>query len=437
MSKISQFTQRKVSGPLFLITAMVSTFGAYFCVYAFRKSFAAAQYEDASDWHEINFKIAIIVAQVIGYALSKFVGIKLISEMKPHQRPRLLIGLVLLAELALVAFGFFKDAGWSLFWLFLNGLALGMMWGIVFSYIEGRRSTELLGAVLCSSFIISSGAVKSVGSWLMNHWAVQDYWMPATTGLLFLGPLFLFTLLLEKLPAPTPKDQAQRTRRDAMDGTGRRQFFWTFSGGLIPLIICYTIVTAYRDFRDNFAAELWTALDYDGVSYIFTLSELPIAFGVLIMLAACWRIQSNGKAFLLYHAIILAGCLLVGIATFMFQLQLLRGDYWMVLVGAGLYMAYVPFNAILFDRMIAAFRYTATAGFLIYVADSWGYVGSVSILLYKNFGQTELNWLEFFVPLSYGMAGLGSLMTLGSWAYFAHKLRVRPLLDTPAATPQP
>lgn len=47
--------------------------------------------------------------------------------------------------------------------LFANGLGLGMIWGLVFGFLEGRRLSEVLGAMLCASFILASGGVKSVG----------------------------------------------------------------------------------------------------------------------------------------------------------------------------------------------------------------------------------------------------------------------------------
>jgi len=417
------FSIRRAEGARFMAAAMLASFGAYFCVYAFRKPFAAAQYADAQDVGPLDFKIAIIIAQVLGYALSKFAGIKLIAEMTPRSRPYMLLGFVLASGLALAGFGYARDHYASLLFLFLNGLMLGMLWGIVFSYLEGRRATEVLGAVLCSSFILSSGAVKSVGSWLMRAHAIPEYWMPAATALLFLGPLLLFTLLLEALPPPSPADEASRTERRPMDGPARRQFFSRFQGGLLLLIVCYMLVTAYRDFRDNFAAELWDALGYADASFIFTWSEAPIALAVLALMAAARQVTSNARAFLLYHAIIVAGCLLVGLATLAFQQGRLRPDWWMMLVGAGLYMAYVPFNGLLFDRMIAAFRSAATAGFLIYVADAWGYIGSVSVLLYRNFGQSRLQWLEFFTLFSYGIAVLGAAAAVASWLYFARKLK--------------
>ncbi len=75
--------------------------------------------------------------------------------------------LIFLSWLALVLFALIP-APWNVFTMFLNGLPLGMIWGLVFGFMEGRRTSEVLGAILCASFIVSSGAVKSVGKLLMR-----------------------------------------------------------------------------------------------------------------------------------------------------------------------------------------------------------------------------------------------------------------------------
>ena len=57
--------------------------------------------------------------------------------------------------------------------MFLNGLPLGMIWGLIFGFLEGRRTTEFLGSILCASFIVSSGVVKAVGAWLLVWWSTS------------------------------------------------------------------------------------------------------------------------------------------------------------------------------------------------------------------------------------------------------------------------
>ena len=66
--------------------------------------------------------------------------------------------------------------------MFFNGLALGCMWGVIFSFIEGRRVTDMLASLLGISMVISSGAAKSLGLFVMDHWQVSEFWMPALIG---------------------------------------------------------------------------------------------------------------------------------------------------------------------------------------------------------------------------------------------------------------
>jgi hypothetical protein len=81
-------------------------------------------------------------------------------------------------------------------------------------------------------------------------------------------------------------------------------------------------------------------------------------------------------------------------------------------------MAYTPVNAVLFDRLVAASGRVANAGFLIYVADAFGYVGSVALLLWRNFGAASLDWLQFFTRGAYFTSIAGTLLTIMAAVYF-------------------
>ena len=96
---------------------------------------------------------------------------------------------------------------------------------------------------------------------------------------------------------------------------------------------------------------------------------------------------------------------------------------WMISVGFGLYICYVPFNCIFFDRMIATFRIKGNAGYFIYVADAFGYLGSMTVLLYKNFGQPNLSWLKFFINSSYFISVTGIIISILSLIYFKKKYK--------------
>jgi hypothetical protein len=254
-------------------------------------------------------------------------------------------------------------------------------------------------------------------------WGVSEAWMPAATGALFLVPIMLFTWLLAQLPPPSEADERERLRREPMDGAARRRFFMSVAPGLVLLTLAYVLLTAYRDFRDNFARELWDALGYADQPEVLTTSEIPVALGALAAVAMCMVIRNNRVALLAIHAALLFGAVLVGVSTLFFELGLLGPAAWMVLVGVGLYVGYVPYNCVLFDRMIPAVGHVGTAGFLIYVTDAFGYLGSVVLLLYKNFGQPKLSWLAFFRSFSHATAWFGALLFVASTLYFAWRTR--------------
>jgi hypothetical protein len=65
----------------------------------------------------------------------------------------------------------------------------------------------------------------------------------------------------------------------------------------------------------------------------------------------------------------------------------------------------------------------STVGFIVTLADWYGYLGSVAVLLYKNFGQAQLSFREFFVYGCYGLSGLYILLTLMSYASFRAKYK--------------
>ena len=393
------------SARLMAVWAMLAAFSTYFCMYAFRKPFAVGTFDGDAvipGLPEMDLKILYILAQVIGYAASKFLGIKVVSEMPAAKRAQTIGLFIGVAWLALLLFAVLP-APWGALALVLNGLPLGMIWGLVFGFLEGRIVSDLLGAGLCASFIVASGFVKSVGKWVMAA-GVTEAWMPFATGAVFLPPLAGCLWMLSQIPDPTEEDVAERTERKPMTGDDRRSFFADYALGLSLLVLGYVVLTAYRDFRDNFAVEIWDALGYADEPAILTTAEVPVAVGSLIAVALLVRINNNRRALLAVHGLMLSGALLTGASTVLHEADLISSAAWMVSVGIGLYLGYVPVNCVLFDRLIAVVGRAATAGFLIYVADASGYVGSVALLLYKNFGQPTLSWLEFFTSFSYGMS---------------------------------
>lgn len=425
MNAITRAVER--AGTFWLgVYALAAAFSTYFSMYAFRKPFAVATYDGMEGWgFAVDFKIAIVIAQVLGYALSKLIGVKIVSEAPPHRRAVMILTFIAAAWGALILFAVLP-ANWKLLAIFMNGLPLGMIWGLVFAYLEGRRMSDIIGAGLCASFIVSSGVVKGVGRWLIVDQNVPEVWMPALTGLIFLPILAISVFFLSLTPAPSKADHAARKARVPMTAALRKAFFLKYALGLILLILAYVVLTALRDFRDNFAVEIWTAVGYADTPEIFVLSELPVAAFALAFLGATFLIRSNRQAVLTHHWIILSGAVMVIAATFGFQTGAIGPMIWMIAVGAGIYVGYVPYNCILVDRMTAASSTAGNAAFFMYLADTSGYAGSVGLMLYKNFGTPDLEWLSFFVGFCYVGALIVALSVTASFLYFRRALATGP-----------
>ncbi len=401
--------------------AAVTVFLTYTMVFGFRKSFTVATF-DGITVAGYSYKTILVICQMLGYMLAKFYGIKYISELKRHGRGQIIMLLTLIAWLSWLFFAL-VPAPYNIVFLFINGFPLGMLWGVVFSYVEGRRSTDFIGATLAVSFIFASGFVKTVGAWLMLNFGITEFWVPFYTGLVFAAPLLLFVYLIEKIPSPDDKDIAYRMARVPMLGQDRINFIRIFLPGLVACILIYAFATIFRDMRDNFSAEMWKEMGFFDKPEIFATTETPITIIILLLIGSMVLIKDSFKALMLSHFFIGLGFIIAGFSSYLFINQNMPPIWWMTLVGLGLYMVYIPFNSVFFDRLIAAFKHTGNVGFLIYLADSFGYVGSVGVMMSKEIFKVQLNWVTFFSNSVIWLSLAGLALTIFSSFYFYAKYR--------------
>lgn len=434
----------RAPGPAFNVYAVAAAFSTYFCMYAFRKPFAAASYSafpeirplgaypafqaffsdlpslDFLGW-ALTFKVAAVISQILGYATSKYAGIKFCSEAPYRRRALMIVLLIGAAELALLLFAVLPGL-WKLLALFLNGLPLGMIWGLVFGFLEGRRTSEVLGAGLSCSYIIASGYVKGLGEWWMGRGVPED-WMPFVTGATFLAPLWVAVFFLGKLPAPSREDEEARTKRVEMDGSMRWSFLRNNLLGIIPLLLLYFFLTAHRDVRDNFASEIWVDLGYGSAPSNFTVSENWITLGVLCGLALLMLVKRHRNAVVAVYGLMTLGVTLIGVTTLLYDTERISGRAFMTVVGLGMYLAYVPFGCVLFDRLQALLGSAGNAIYGIYLTDALGYTGAVMVMLYKDISSPALSFLDFFRGFSYVTSALCAVCFLVSLAAFLRRVR--------------
>ncbi|AUD06215.1 DUF5690 family protein [Spirosoma pollinicola] len=402
----------------FMLFGATAAFCTYACMYAFRKGITAVTFEGMA-FAGISYKIWLVTAQVFGYAVSKGIGVKVVSEMSPGRRAVSLLFFVGFALLALLGFAL-VPAPYNIIFLFLNGLPLGMVYGTMIGFLEGRKQTDGLVAGLTASFIFASGFVKTVALTIRADWGVSEFWLPFVTGMLFVVPMLISVYALTLLPPPTAEDRALRTERKPMDGAERRAFVRNFRPGLVLLIASYVFLSAFRDFRDNFGPEILKDAGVENPG-IFAKTETLVALGILVVMALLQRVTQNFRAFALLNGLMLAGGALVGLSTYAYSTGALSAGNWFLLTGLGLYMAYVPCNGLYFERLIASFQYVSTVGFMVTLADWYGYLGSVGVLLYKNFGHANISYREFFMDGAYILSVVYGVLVIGSFIYFQRR----------------
>ncbi|WP_373522377.1 DUF5690 family protein [Aquiflexum sp.] len=414
LAKSSNFTMSLFAASMAFLT--------YSSMYAFRKPFAAATFE-GEVLFGMDLKVWLILAQTFGYMASKFYGIKMISELRPEKRAILIISLIGISWFGLLGFAILP-APFNILCFLVNGFPLGLIWGLVFHYLEGRKFTEMMGSILAVSFVFSSGLVKSIGKYLIDEWQVSEYWMPFWTGGLFVPILLISVILLNQTPPPTSQDITLRSARTPMSKAERKAFFNVFKPGIIILVLVYIVLTALRDLRDNFAVEIWEALDIVVSPALLTQTEIPITLFLLFMMASLVLVKNNEQALFINHWIIIGGLGLAVGSTVLLKMGIISPFNWVVGTGTGIYMGYIPFNCLLFERLIAAFRSAGNVGFLMYLADSFGYLGSVGIVTIKQFGILEnMSWYNFYSQVILIFLSLSVLLILFTLFYFKRKLK--------------
>jgi hypothetical protein len=399
------------------VWCVVAAFGTYACMYGFRKPFTAGAYLDAETG--LTMKAWLVTAQIIGYALSKFIGIKVIAEMPRTRRAVVLLGLISAAELALLFYAL-TPSPYNIVWLFCNGLSLGLVFGLVLGFVEGRRMTELFVAGLCASFILADGFTKSVGASLLAA-GITEKWMPVTAGLVFLGPLVIFVWMLRQIPPPSDSDVAARSAREPMTGAERMAMVRRHGVRLFGIIVAYLLITVLRSVRADFAPEIWAGLGLGKQPAIFTQSELWVTLGVVFANGAVVLIGDNRRAFFTSLALAAGGLALALLALVGIRSGAVSPFVFMVLLGVGMYVPYVAVHTTVFERLIALTRERGNIGFLMYVADSVGYIGYAVVMVARSAFPAKENFLGFFLNLATVLVVGAFVSVTLSWALYARR----------------
>ena len=398
---------------IFVLWAGGTALLSYSLVYALRKPFTAAEFEGLQVFG-MDYKIVVSIIQLLGYVSAKLLGIKYISELRPEGRLKFIIGSAALSEISLIAFGLLPMP-YNIMALYFNGLSLGCMWGVIFSFLEGRRTTDILASIMGVSMALSSGVAKSLGLYTLNVLHVSEFWMPALIGAIAF-PLLCFTgWMMTRFPQPTAADIASRSVRVTLNGHQRWGLFRRFMPLLIMLFAANLLLTVQRDIKEDFivciidvsTVSSWAFAQIDSIATLVLLATfalLSTTYDHLKVLCILLVLSTCGMGTLAFLG---ANFEQVGLPT----------TIWLFLQSLCLDMAYLSFQTIFFERFIACFKIKGNVGFFIITIDFVGYLGTLALLLFKEFYASHIDWASFYNSMSLYIGIVCCLAFIGSLVY--------------------
>lgn len=382
-----------LSDILFILWAGGAALLSYSLVYALRKPFTAAEFNGLTVCG-MDYKIAVTVVQILGYLLAKFAGIKVISELRREARLGFILFSVGIAEMALVFFAVLP-VPWNVLAMFFNGLALGCMWGVIFSFIEGRRVTDLLASLL--------------------------------------------GYCLHCLPAPTEEDVLQKSERCTLDGKQRWALFRNYMPFLVMLLVANLMLVVVRDIKEDFLVKIFDVKGNGYSSWIFAQLDSVVTLIILTIFGLMIFVRDNFRALLVLLGLVMAGMVTMAYVSIRYEELQLDPLLWLFIQSLCLYIGFLTFQTIFFDRFIACFRIRGNVGFFIVLIDFIGYSGTVVVLTVKEFFSPEIEWLPFYNRLA-GFVGIACcLLFSGAFVYLLRRHRREapaPVVETtPAGLP--
>jgi uncharacterized membrane protein YwzB len=285
------------------------------------------------------------------------------------------------------------------------------MWGFLFSYIEGRRLTDILAGCLGVSMVISSGAAKSFGLYVLSF-DVSPFWMPAIIGGIAMPLLVGISFLLDKLPEPSVEEKTEKMERTPLNKTQRNALLRKYLLFLVPLLTVNILYTVLRDIKEDFLVDIIKHTDIRLSSFLFVRIDSVVTVLLLIILGSMIKVRDNQHSLVVLLMLMFAGSLVVFLSSLFFESLKTSPVVWLFLQSMGIYTAYLAFQTVFFDRFIACFKIKGNAGFFIYISDFLGYLASCLFLFGKSALNIRINWFEYYNGLGVAV-GVICMLSVG------------------------
>jgi hypothetical protein len=210
---------------------------------------------------------------------------------------------------------------------------------------------------------------------------------------------------MTRMPQPTKEDIEQRTERVTLDGKARINIFKNFMPVLVMLFFANLFITVLQDIKEDFLVKILDIKAAGLSSWAFAKVDASVTVIILLMFGLMSLIKSNVKVLCFLLELVSCGTAALSFIAFNYNSLQISPIIWLFLQSLSLYTVYLSFQTIFFDRFIACFKIKGNVGFFIITLDFIGYTGTVLVLIFKEFLNPDINWLEFYNFMS-GYVGI-------------------------------
>ena len=159
-------------------------------------------------------------------------------------------------------------------------------------------------------------------------------------------------------------------------------------------------------------------------SWLFAQVDGMVTLIILGIFAMMSLINSNYRVLQVLLAMVIGGAGTISYLAFNYDALQLPTLYWLFLQSLSLYIVYLSFQTLFFERFIACFKIKGNVGFFIATIDFIGYTGTVCVLLFKEFCSPDINWMEFYNQFSGWVGIVCSIAFIGSAIYLMQRYKL-------------
>ena len=135
-------------------------------------------------------------------------------------------------------------------------------------------------------------------------------------------------------------------------------------------------------------------------------------------------INSNYRVLIVLLSMVIGGAVTISYLAFNYDTLQLPTLYWLFIQSLSLYIVYLSFQTLFFERFIACFKIKGNVGFFIASIDFIGYTGTVCVLLFKEYCSPNIDWMQFYNQFSGWVGIVAGIAFIGSAIYLMQRYKM-------------